>query len=71
MFRNGAWLINGQPTVFWGLSGDIPVPGDYNGDGTTDIAIFRPTVGGWYINGQPTVFCGLNGDIPTPKRPGT
>ena len=36
--------------MLWGLPGDVPVPGDYNGDGTTDIAIFRPSVGGWYIN---------------------
>ena len=33
-----------------GPGGDVPVPGDYDGNGTTDIAVFRN--GQWYVKGQ-------------------
>jgi hypothetical protein len=29
---------------------DVTVPGDYDGDGKTDIAIFRPASGIWYVH---------------------
>ena len=33
----------------WGLRGDIPRTLDADGDGTDDIAVFRPANGTWYI----------------------
>jgi len=52
----GAWYIipsstPGTPySVGWGGdASDKPVPGDYDGDGKTDIAIYRPSNGSWYI----------------------
>ncbi|HUR22406.1 MAG TPA: Ig-like domain-containing protein, partial [Acidimicrobiales bacterium] len=32
VFRNGAWYAEGQTTAYLGQTGDIAVPGDYDGD---------------------------------------
>ncbi len=81
---DGMWwiLYSGYPnmidkpfdSVQWGLPGfgDVPVPGDYNGDGYLDAAVWRGTNGVWYINyvngasaGTAQAFqFGLPGDTP-------
>ncbi|HQU85716.1 MAG TPA: VCBS repeat-containing protein [Pyrinomonadaceae bacterium] len=67
-------LLSPNPNAFteiqFGLEGDIAVPGDYDGDGKTDAAVFRPSQGTWYVNQTTNGFLGLNwglaGDIPVP-----
>ncbi|MDP8235631.1 MAG: SBBP repeat-containing protein, partial [Candidatus Erginobacter occultus] len=39
---------------------------DYNGDGTSDIGIFRESSGLWAIRDLTRVYFGQNGDIPSP-----
>jgi uncharacterized delta-60 repeat protein len=75
----GDWLIGklSQPgfpgglvaTIRWGLSGDRLVPGDYDGDGKYDAAVYR--AGSWYIlnsggTSYRSVSFGLSDDVPVP-----
>jgi hypothetical protein len=66
-----------QASFDFGLVGDVPVPGDYNGDGVQDLAVFRDAAGDWftqsiYVNNCSPMACaeqvhfGLTGDIPAP-----
>jgi hypothetical protein len=47
-----------QPPIFGGH--------DYDGNGTSDISIYRPSNGVWYISGQSDTQWGMPGDIPVP-----
>lgn len=57
-------------SVQWGLSTDKLVPADYDGDGKTDQAVFRPSNCYWFINGSKDGFIAINWglatDIPVP-----
>jgi hypothetical protein len=46
------WELAGgaaDSTFSYGSSGDIPFAGDWNGDGTDTVAVFRPSSNNWYI----------------------
>ncbi len=63
---------NGIPNIItFGQAGDVITPGDYDGDGTSDIAVFRPADGDWYVlKSSDTTITGVNwglaGDVPIP-----
>lgn len=67
---NGTWYVKndgGLTAAEFGASGDLPVSGDYDGDGMTDYAVFRN--GTWLVRrssdgGLTTKQFGLPGDIP-------
>ena len=35
-----------------------PIEGDYDGDGKTDLALYRPSTGSWYLNQSSTNYTG-------------
>jgi hypothetical protein len=72
---NGCWYVlyseseyENYDAIPWGVSDDIPVPGDYDGDGKIDVAIWRPSTGIWHIressNGYYSALFGADGDKP-------
>ncbi|MBS1796722.1 MAG: CHRD domain-containing protein [Acidobacteria bacterium] len=56
-YRGSAGNPQGSITfVPWGNDFDIPLPGDFNGDGRKDFAVLRTTDSTWYVlpNGNPS-----------------
>ncbi|HLM00242.1 MAG TPA: FG-GAP-like repeat-containing protein, partial [Pyrinomonadaceae bacterium] len=68
VYLNNCAPMSCAETIQFGASGDIPAPGDFDGDGKTDRAVFRPSGGDWYIlfstGGYTGFHFGQNGDKP-------
>ena len=70
---NGVWSAAQDTSYGFGMTGDVPVTGDWNHDGTTEIGVFR-NGHGWFLdssgNGvwsaaQDTSYgFGMTGDVP-------
>jgi hypothetical protein len=70
---SGYWYVMGVTQQQWGSNSlnDKPVPGDFDGDGKTDFAVYRPTTGAgiWCVikssSGADEYYnFGTSGDIP-------
>jgi hypothetical protein len=61
--KPGSWYPDGV-----GTAGDVPVPGDYDGDGRDNLAIWRPSEGKFHINMPDNNHVypswGVAGDVP-------
>src|SRR5262249_21784404 len=71
LLRNSNTPGNPDSSFDYGGPGDIPVVGDWTGNGTTTIGVFRPATGQWLLRnsdsaGNPDIsfFYGAPGDIP-------
>ena len=84
VFRNGPWYLDyngnrvwdplsGDVSFWFGTSGDVPVAGEWNGDGKDEIGVFRN--GPWYLDyngnkewdplsGDVSFWLGTSGDAP-------
>lgn len=56
--------LRSRPLPYGGLSRPVIASGDYDGNGTTEIAVFRPSAGLWAIRGLTAAFFGTDGDLP-------
>jgi peptidoglycan hydrolase-like protein with peptidoglycan-binding domain len=66
--QTGLWSKSTGSRATLGAKGDVPVPGDYDGNGSIDLAVYRPSTAGWYVAGKPASVWGQPGDVPVPGR---
>jgi hypothetical protein len=66
----GTWIneTSSGPDPVWGGTGsftsDVPVSADYDGDGLSEVAVWRPSTGNFMVRNGPTVQWGVPTDLP-------
>lgn len=67
----GQWMLDGAKPFYFGVPGDVPFLGDWNGDGIETPGLYRASTGFAYIRNSNTFgvadvswFMGIPGDIP-------
>jgi hypothetical protein len=78
---SGRWILTDSYSgefvtydFYYGQAGDIPVVGDWDGNGTTTIGVFRPSTQEWILRNEnsggpndiPTFSYGAADDLPVP-----
>jgi glucose/arabinose dehydrogenase len=64
--------VSDLPAFQYGMPGDVPVSGDWDGDGVRTVGIFRPSEAAWYLRNSnttgiadlPPLQYGMPGDTP-------
>jgi hypothetical protein len=74
--NNHTTVISDNFSAGWGRPGDLPVAGDWDGDGRSGVGVFRPGTGEWFFSNSenpvgalawsigPTQSWGAPGDFP-------
>ncbi len=62
---SGYWPVDYLEVIYYKDPGTVSVrDGDYDGDGSSEIAIFRPSSGLWAVRGITRAYFGRDSDIP-------
>jgi len=70
-YQNNGWT-SGDAVIPFGMSGDLPVAGDWDNDGIDEIGVFRPAAGTFFLDyqnngwtsGDAVIPFGMSGDLP-------
>ena len=62
VFRDGLFYRDGAEPIAYGISTDIPVTGDWDGEGLSEVSVFRDGV--FYRDGAEAIVYGLSTDTP-------
>ena len=69
--RPSDWPASSSIKINWGTNSDLPVTGDWDGDGSTEIGIYRPSTHTFYLRPSDwpttpvtTINWGLRTDLP-------
>lgn len=60
---SGLWSVRNVTTCAYGLAADQASPGDYDGDGTSEIAVSRSPTGQWFVRDFTRFLYGASGDV--------